>query len=202
MRICALSDLHGYLPPVPDCDIVLLAGDLCPDRDQLAWLNGPFRKWLESIDAKVFATWGNHDFVGQRTPQTVASLNLPWTLLVDEEAEYKGLRIYGTPWTPLFGYWAFMRPDDELPFEQIPEGIDILISHGPPYMLLDEVYPGEHVGSKKLFDRMLRVRPKLTVFGHIHETRGEKSFDDMYLANVTVVNELYELRYPAWEFEL
>ncbi len=85
MRLAALADLHGYLPRVPASDILLIAGDVCPDdhvEAQAAWLDTQFRRWLEGLAVdSVVAIAGNHDFVFQQAPVLVAG-DLPWQYLV------------------------------------------------------------------------------------------------------------------------
>jgi Icc-related predicted phosphoesterase len=73
MKVCAISDIHGKLPKLPECDVVCICGDILPlhiQRDfykSLTWLAGPFQKWaLELPCKKVIMIWGNHDFVGER----------------------------------------------------------------------------------------------------------------------------------------
>ena len=71
MKICAISDLHGYLPnDIEPCDIVCICGDIIPLNIQknyeasLAWLSGPFQNWALNLDCKkVIFIAGNHDFV-------------------------------------------------------------------------------------------------------------------------------------------
>src|SRR5436190_19972122 len=69
LKIAATSDLHGYLPAVPECDLLLLGGDLCPDgreKDQARWLDTTFRYWLRDVPAKeVVGVAGNHAGVFQ-----------------------------------------------------------------------------------------------------------------------------------------
>src|SRR4051794_31800910 len=75
VKVVAASDLHGHLPAVPPCDLLLLAGDLCPVSDhststQAEFLGGPFRDWLETVPAKhVVGIAGNHDFIFERDPE-------------------------------------------------------------------------------------------------------------------------------------
>ena len=151
LRIAAVSDLHGFLPD-PDsllgCDLVIVAGDICPIQDhspayQREWLERKFAPWLQAVSVPVVGCAGNHDIIF--APETKRSVpRLSWLYLEDEETELCGLRVYGTPWVPfLRPGWAFQAPetsgDDFLAqrFRAIPEGLDILISHGPPYGVQD-----------------------------------------------------------------
>ena len=78
MRIVALSDQHGFLPEIPRCDLLIIAGDICPDgfgqqfamdapELQKAWFDHTIRPWLARAPAtRTILTWGNHDWCGQR----------------------------------------------------------------------------------------------------------------------------------------
>src|SRR5215217_6124896 len=77
MKIVAVSDQHGFLPTVPRCDLLIVAGDICQDfvdgvpavtapHDQKGWFDARIRAWLRGAPAThKLATWGNHDFCGQ-----------------------------------------------------------------------------------------------------------------------------------------
>ena len=60
--------------------------------------------------------------------------------------------------------------------DPIPENTDILVTHGPPQGFHDEVdeaYSGpQNVGCPHLRRAIERIRPRLHVFGHIHEGHG------------------------------
>jgi hypothetical protein len=117
MKVIALSDLHGHLPAIPACDLLIVAGDVCPVNDhtvdrQVRWLRGPFSDWLNSAPAELaFGIAGNHDFALR---ETEVGLDLPWLYLCDNGMDYCGLKVYGSPWTPTFGSWAFMEDDAKL----------------------------------------------------------------------------------------
>ena len=120
MKIVAIADLHGVLPTIPACDLLLIAGDICPVTNhgvefQADWLNTVFRSWLRSLTHvhHIVGIAGNHDFVFERMPELVPR-DLPWTYLQDELAEVAGLRIWGTPWQPWFFDWAFNGRPEEL----------------------------------------------------------------------------------------
>ncbi|ETO19495.1 hypothetical protein RFI_17735 [Reticulomyxa filosa] len=89
-----------------------------------------------------------------------------------------GIKIYGSPWQPEFCDWAFnLRTRKELAskWAQIPLDTDILITHGPPFGHGDVVSDGwknNAVGCKDLLERVMAVKPKFHVFGHIHEGYG------------------------------
>lgn len=215
MKICATSDLHGNLPPIPECDLLLIGGDICPYNQtslQSHWLEVILKPWLEQVPAKeIVAVAGNHDFIFQDKPHLVPK-GLRWHYLQDEGVELFGMKIWGTPWQPIFYHWAFNLNEAGLKekFDKIPEGIDILVCHGPPYGLGDyasvrynddetdengfnkDLQVGEHTGSKSLLNRVLEVKPLLVVYGHIHPGRGVyHPTDGIVCANVALVNEQY-----------
>lgn len=212
MKIIAVADLHGNLPEdVPECDLLILAGDICPDYhisnvyQQSKWLLTEFHSWLmRRMPTPVVAVWGNHDFVGEEDPPREEL----WTLLEDSETKVGGLRIYGTPYTTRYMDWAFMEPDEQLVqrFNRIPEGLDVLISHGPPMWACDRVLRdrGDRLGSKALYDRLRTMQhpPKHVICGHIHGGKGWGTVFGEHGAvevwNVAGVDEAYTPHEPMW----
>ena len=157
MRIVALSDQHGHLPAIPPCDLLIIAGDVCPDRvgaflaahdpdQQEAWFNRNVRPWLAGTAAShKILTWGNHDWCGQArsfhrdSPANASTTGLQ--ILIDTATSVpagpdgNAVTVWATPWSSQFMNWAFMKPPADLEgvYAQIPEHIDILVSHQPPY---------------------------------------------------------------------
>src|SRR5688572_7694671 len=165
MRICTIADQHGYLPTIPPCDLLLIAGDICPVTNhtqaaQRSFLDGPLRRWLDSVPARhVVATWGNHDLIAQRAPDLIPK-QLRWHVLVDEAVTIEGLRVYGSPWQPEFCDWAFnlTEPQLERKWAMIPGDTQVLVLHGPPYGYGDLVpagsRPAHRTGSPSLLKKI------------------------------------------------
>jgi Icc-related predicted phosphoesterase len=207
MKIAAMADLHGERPKVDsDTDLVLIAGDIffgvSIDQD-IAYGLGKFKRWLERMPCPVVAIAGNHDFVLR---DTNLAHQLPWTYLQDQTTTVNGLVIHGTPWTPTFFDWAFMKEDEFLwgYWSAIPDNVDILLSHGPPYGVCDETFyqgvSGGSVGSKSLRQAVIHKRPKIIICGHIHDgygfdvIMGEKS---ILVYNVSIMDEIYAPTNPV-----
>jgi predicted phosphodiesterase len=212
MKVVAVGDLHGYLPDVPPCDLLLLAGDLCPVEDhsfffQAQWLRTEFRIWLERQPArKIVGIAGNHDLVFEHASYLVPR-DMPWTYLQDSGCEFEGWKIWGTPWQPWFFDWGFNGSPEKLQrqWSLMPEGTDILLVHGPPYGYGDGVPERggvRHAGCPLLLQRIREVEPRLVVFGHIHEGRGQWQIGRTTLTNVTLVNAEYEPVYEPWGVDL
>ena len=208
MRLSLVSDLHGVLPEVPPCDILLIGGDLCPiynhdEQFQLDWLYGPFAGWLEGLHVPAVGVAGNHDFAAQLPEGDHLLHNLPWTYLQDTSLAIQGLSIWGSPWSNQFGKWAFMMPEEDLNefiWPLIPPGLDVLITHGPAYNAGDLVKNNwgdaerdPHVGSKSLRQTILNQRPAIHLTGHIHEAYGEYQIGDTRVYNASINNERYDV---------
>jgi Icc-related predicted phosphoesterase len=202
--IAAAADLHGELPEVPACDLLVLAGDLVPyavehDHARSAeWFATHFTHWLEDAPAReVVAIAGNHDFWATEIPAGVHErlFGAPWTFLRDAETTTAtGLRVYGTPWTPDVYTSAFEAPVGELAriWSQIPAGVDVLIVHGPPRGHGDQLAEADaeptRMGTVELLAAITRARPRLVLYGHAHQGSGYRAEDPpgTRLANVTV----------------
>lgn len=195
MRICCLSDIHGYLPTIPDCDLLLLAGDYCRDHNYHAWYGRSFARWIAEIanrGIKVVGVAGNHDFIFEQRED----FSIPhWTYLQDSGFRWNGLNIWGTPWQPRFYDWAFNldEPELEKKWSLIPDDTDILILHGPPYGYGDRTEDGRRTGSSSLTKRIKEVKPKLVVCGHIHCSHGviQMLEQDTVIVNAAYVDEEY-----------
>lgn len=212
MRIVALSDQHGHLPEIPPCDLLLVAGDVCPDDhpdQQKAWFDEHARPWLARAPAThKILTWGNHDWCGQTCGFAVGSpAAAEGQVLVDAGTQVpvraaggRSLSVWASPWSREFGDWAFMKSAGELAelYAAIPEGIDILVTHQPPYRHGDRFdHPGtagaEHLGSTELLSAIGRIRPRLVVCGHLHGGFGRFTYEGTLIFNVSVVNDDYRL---------
>ena len=210
MQIVAISDMHGKLDfSVPQCDILLIAGDICPAYAncdlsipmQLDWFKNKFIFWLNKQPAQyVVFIAGNHDWIFYKKENRIPFLNLHnnWYYLKDSFIMINDLKIYGSPWQLSFNNWAFNRSEEELEkiWNNIPMDTDILLLHSPPYKILDKTILSnyvKHIGSKSLKRRIQQVKPKLVVFGHCHSAYGITEKDGILFINATLLNEQYQI---------
>jgi Icc-related predicted phosphoesterase len=209
-RITFISDTHtkhdkldGFLT---GGDILIHAGDLT-GRGYITEIEN-FMKWYDKInnyDTKVFIA-GNHDFGFQDENEKLRGLLTGYKTIdyLEDELMMVGedydnmIKIWGTPWQPEFHNWAFNLPRGEKLKEKwdiIPLNTDILITHGPPFGKLDYVkYPNQNVGCEELMKRVEEIKPKIHVFGHIHEGYGYVFDGNTHFINAAVLNGRYEYR--------
>ncbi|XP_048658975.1 metallophosphoesterase domain-containing protein 1 isoform X3 [Marmota marmota marmota] len=129
--------------------------------------------------------------------ENVQSLLTNCIYLQDAEVTVRGFRIYGSPWQPWFYGWGFNLPRGQALLEKwnlIPEGVDILITHGPPLGFLDWVPKKmQRVGCVELLNTVQRrVQPRLHVFGHIHEGYGVMADGTTTYVNASVCTVNYQ----------
>jgi Icc-related predicted phosphoesterase len=210
-KITFISDTHTKHDKVnsflPGGDILIHAGDLT-GRGYLNEIDD-FLKWFDKIDnydTKIFIA-GNHDFGFEDNPNQIKSLltgyktvdYLQDDLLLVGKGDYEDMvKVWGTPWQPEFHNWAFNLPRGEKlkeKWDMIPANTDILITHGPPFGKLDYIpYDGKNVGCEELIKRVNEIKPKINVFGHIHEGYGYVFDGNTHFINAAVLNGRYEFR--------
>lgn len=205
VKIVATSDLHGELPLIPECDLLLIAGDICPDGSALyqgRWLDKEFRVWLKNIPAKeIVGIAGNHDIIFEHYTHFLPN-ELPWHYLQDEVKVVQGFNIYGTPWQlPFWGAFNEGEKGLQAKYQNIPENIDILISHSPVAGILDRV-GARHTGSLALKEKVAKIRPKLFVCGHIHCDTGIFEQSGTTYANVCLLDDNMEVAHQPFTFHL
>ena len=192
-KITFISDTHNKHNSIkiPETDILIHAGD-ATGRGTLQEVKS-FLAWLSNQPAqhKIYVA-GNHDFLFERDPgyaKMLLSEHDNISYLQDSMIEVMGLKIYGSPHQPEFYNWAFNRTSDQLKaiWSEIPSEIDILVTHGPPYGILDKTADNDIVGCKWLREEVLgRVKPKIHHFGHIHEEYGAIKIDDTVFVNSSI----------------
>lgn len=199
MKIVCLSDTHNFYSDlkIPECDIMIHAGDLqAYNRKEL----NTFCKWVDNQNARFkVVIAGNHDkYIAENNVKARKILGEHCIYLENSMVVIDRLRIYGTPITPVFGKWYFMGEDEyrQNIFSNIPEDIDILITHSPPLNILDKLSHGfnTHVGDF-LLNSVVRkcFNLKYHIFGHIHESCGMVEYDKIKFVNCSICDEFYNI---------
>ena len=205
MKIYGISDTHGKHEEliIPKCDLLLHAGDAC-NRGTLSELIY-FLDWYSKQPSKYkIYVPGNHDRFCEQDPEEALRHceDRGITLLNDRGVEIEGLKIYGSAVQPFFCNWAFNRmPGAEIQYhwDLIPKDLDILITHGPPYQILDKNMLDQACGCQQLLYKILEMKPKNHIFGHIHDNNGVQEFMGIHFYNVACCGESYKIDYPAME---
>ena len=125
--------------------------------------------------------------------------------LEDQSLQIFGYKIYGSPWQTPHLWAAFQRNSDTLKqiWSKIPDDVDILMTHGPPYKQLDKTRKGVDTGCPHLLKEVLtRVKPILHCFGHIHESYGASSYDDVLFINSAFCDSRYKPVQPPFIIDL
>lgn len=212
MKIVAISDTHNRHRNIklPEGDIIVHSGD-ATGRGTHSEVQH-FLDWYSKLDYKhkIFVP-GNHDMLFESDPALTKQMCVERgiILLNDSGIEIDGLKFWGSAVSPWFHNWAFNRrrtQEDATRFgdkwikehwDLIPEGTDVLITHGPPYKILDQLtyvdgtLKNEFVGCEDLLAAIQRVKPGVHIFGHIHCGYGEKHVDGTSFYNAAICDETY-----------
>ena len=200
-------------------DILFISGDLTykGKLDKLKQLHEELEYLLMNhIVKEVFVIPGNHDLSFEKTigyeskenAMAIFSKNPKIHLVIHGAKTIQGLKIFGSAWTPYFHNWAFNYHDiraKEL-WDQIPQDTQVLVTHGPPRFILDEVVDYmniRHTGCPVLANKIEKL-PILQfhLFGHIHQGYGIKKLHGITYLNSSIMDERYRPTNKPQYFEV
>jgi Icc-related predicted phosphoesterase len=225
MLIAFASDTHGSEQElkIPEVDIFCH----CGDWSGIASINDVifFNRWLGTIPAKhKVIISGNHEkYCAENSPGYIQSLFTNAIYLEHSMVEIEGLKIFGSPYTSRFYNWYFMKEKEELErvWSTIPDKVDILLTHQPPFGILDTIHEYKKMptpvgwdddgevrygnysssfkgGCKYLYDNVVnRIKPKIHAYGHLHSDGGQsvKHLNTTFV-KAAMLTEFYTLRKP------
>lgn len=180
VRIVCVSDTHGLHRKltIPEADILVHAGDFMVHGWSVYEI-ADFNDWLGSQPVRhQIVVAGNHDHLFEATPDEARAYLSNALYLENDGVAVEGLRFWGCPVTPVLPHMAFSVEPGAASreyWDRLPAGTDVLVTHGPPFGTLDkEATAGPHMGCRELTRALLRVRPRLHVFGHVHASYGRE----------------------------
>lgn len=181
MKILQISDTHSRhlkLKNFPKADVIVHCGDFADNGTEGEVLD--FLNWfmLLPYPHKIFVT-GNHDLC---LWDATGIEDLPDNMhfLQDCGCEINGVKFFGL---------AYNHPEI-----LIPEDVDVLVTHEPPIMILDQS-AGIHWGNAPLYNRVMEVKPRYHLFGHAHEGNGIMEEEGIIFSNGAVLDDVMNLRY-------
>lgn len=181
VRLVILSDTHGAFPrSLPPGDILIHCGDSEAPADEMD-------RWAATHPhSHKVAVCGNMDAALRSSSSRLANI----TYLQDAAVEVAGLKLYGSPWTPRFVgvFQLYSDADARDVWSKVPDGVDVLVTHGPPAGILDRTSRGRQVGDALLRHRVAELRPRVHCFGHVHESYGTKVSNNTMFCNAAVFN--------------
>lgn len=191
MKILHISDTHSAhhrLYTMPEADVVVHSGDFCmvgEEREALDFLN-----WFCDLPYKhKVLVCGNHDECLYEAKIDGLDNNVHY--LCNSGVEIDGITFYGIP---MFNKDCIFAKQNRN-YALMPEDTDILITHTPPYGILDldDSIDGEliHYGSESLLEHIMRIHPKAHLFGHIHRQHGVTEQNGIIFSNGAIMNDDY-----------
>jgi Icc-related predicted phosphoesterase len=207
MTITVFSDTHGLhrrIKNIPLADMLIHAGDVSKYGEEHQVMD--FLDWFakQPHTYKIFIA-GNHDFFFEQENEKYIQKHIPSNVIYlnDSGCEIEGIKIYGSPITPEFYDWAFNRKrgkEIKKHWDKIPSDTNILITHGPPFGILDANKNQYKTGCEDLLQTVEKIKPKYHIFGHIHEAYGMLQTMNTTYINACTLDEHYRIKNAAIHF--
>ncbi len=193
MKFVTISDTHGKHRglTLPEGDVIIHSGDFChygSDDDM-----HDFLKWYKELEFEIkILIGGNHDFFAAEQSERFKGI-LPEgiTYLNDSGTTIKGINVWGSPVQPDLIGWAFGKErgaEMKIHWDLIPDNTDILITHTPPFGILDKSRSGKPIGCEELSKKLKDLQVKYHIFGHVHASYGEYKDEKTQFINASNIN--------------
>ncbi|CAD8139681.1 unnamed protein product [Paramecium pentaurelia] len=224
LTFVCISDTHCCNIPLPPGDVLIHCGDFTKRGQKEETLS--FIEWLikQPFKYKVVIA-GNHDISldtenyrsklrdyhhkvsNFNDEELLQKLKDNCIYLLNSSIVIDGIKIWGSPYSLEFCTWAFQLKNEnaEVFWSQIEEDSDIIVTHGPPLNhgdLVDNWGNKKHVGDESLLKRVLQIKPKYHLFGHIHEGYGKTEQEGVNFINCSLVNRNYKVVNEPFIFKL
>lgn len=190
MRILHISDTHGahrqLSDLLPEADLIIHSGDVSfTDTEEEVY---DFLEWFCDLNYrhKIFVP-GNHDESTLYGNQ-IEGLPDNFHYLCYSGVEIENVQFWGVP---LFITDAIKEGLTEIIMDMIPNETDILITHSPPFGILD-LDDNINFGCQHLLNAVNRIEPKLHLFGHVHAAYGKIKMGNTTFVNSSIMNEKHE----------
>lgn len=208
MKLICIGDTHNKHRELilPEGDVLIHAGD-CTDagtlretRDFLEWFSAqPHRH-------KILVA-GNHDYFFEKSSSEEVAGILPENVhyLQQSGLELEGVHFWGSPYTPGSGRWAFQGERGSAMsrfWKVIPSTTDVLITHGPPYGIMDQISDNTHIGCKELLQKVKEVQPQVHISGHLHNAYGVVNIGGTRFVNCSSLDERLRSIHPPLSIKL
>lgn len=214
LRIVHISDTHGKhwerKDLIPEGDILIHSGDIADIRDDEDYCRilRDFNDFLGSLPHrfKIYVS-GNHEArIAAHSATETQALLTNAIYLEHRSVAIEGLTIFGTPWTNAGRGFARRLDDLAEIWRSIPSNVDILVTHMPPFNVLDTAWEGKgrgpsdvcsvcqrshpqhnHWGCPALYKEVTaRIRPQYHLFGHNHDETGVVKREDVIFCNAAM----------------
>ena len=207
MKLTIVSDTHGEQDKIGRLsgDVLIHCGDMFNMFNQTHEDFDRMDEWFGEQDFDlVLCIGGNHDFELQKRSGYVDNPFSNATYLEGKSYEFGGINFFGAPWVPDLYDQAFFTKDNKLSdkWADIPDNVDVLITHTPPAGILDVSSKGLVLGCRHLLEAIERTKPTVHCFGHVHASSGVHKDGATTFINAALVNSKYELSHPPYEIEL
>jgi Icc-related predicted phosphoesterase len=210
MKIVMLADTHMQheQAELPKGDVLIHCGDFCSSGNIYEF--ELFAKWFDNLNYKhKILIAGNHDCCAEWNKLGIKNSLVNTTYLENERTIIDGVKFWGSPVTAPFNEWAFNWPSDmrKALYGLVPNDIDVMITHGPPFNILDKTDDGYSFGCVHLREAIERINPKLHCFGHLHPSYGSyhcfiEGKQDTEFVNCSLLNDNYKMVNKPIVFEV